>query len=69
VMGATIIELFRRLNEEDGLTVVIVTHDPKIAACTHRTVRVQDGLVVEEERDDVKPEPEPEPQEERKVGE
>jgi len=51
VMGATILELFRRLNEEDGITVVIVTHDPKIAASTHRTVRVQDGRVVEEERE------------------
>jgi putative ABC transport system ATP-binding protein len=51
VMGATIIELFRRLNDEDGITVIIVTHDPKIAAATQRTVRVQDGRVVEEERD------------------
>jgi putative ABC transport system ATP-binding protein len=53
VMGATIIELFRRLNEEDGITVVIVTHDPTIAASTQRTVRVQDGRVLEEPRDDV----------------
>jgi ABC-type glutathione transport system ATPase component len=51
VMGATIIELFRRLNEEDGITVVIVTHDPKISASTHRTVRVQDGRVLEGEHD------------------
>jgi ABC-type lipoprotein export system ATPase subunit len=72
VMGATIIELFRRLNDEDGITVVIVTHDPKIAASTQRTVRVQDGRVIEQGRDDAEPagpsaaaaddaEPEPEP--------
>lgn len=47
VMGKAIIELFRRLNEEDGITLVVVTHDPKIAASTQRTVRVQDGLVLE----------------------
>jgi ABC-type lipoprotein export system ATPase subunit len=55
VMGANIIELFRRLNEEDGITVVIVTHDPKISASTHRTVRVQDGRVLEGEHDDEAP--------------
>ncbi len=58
-MGATILALFRRLNEEDGITVVIVTHDPKIAASTHRTVRVQDGKVIEEDRDDAPAAPEP----------
>ena len=52
VMGANIIELFRRLNEEDGITVVIVTHDPKIAASTKRTVRVQDGKVLEQDQHD-----------------
>lgn len=46
-MGRTIMDLFVRLNEEDGITVVIVTHDPKIAASTARTVRVQDGKVLE----------------------
>jgi ABC-type lipoprotein export system ATPase subunit len=55
VMGATIIDLFRRLNEEDGITVVIVTHDPKISASTQRTVRVQDGRVLEGEHDDEAP--------------
>jgi putative ABC transport system ATP-binding protein len=62
VMGATIIALFRRLNEEDGITVVIVTHDPKISASTHRTVRVQDGHVLEGEREEPAPE-EPAPEE------
>ncbi len=52
VMGASIIDLFRQLNEEDGITVVIVTHDPKISASTQRTVRVQDGRVLEGEHDE-----------------
>ena len=46
-MGRTIMELFGRLNEEDQITVVVVTHDPKIAGSTHRTVRVEDGCVLE----------------------
>lgn len=46
-MGQAIMDLFARLNEEDGITVVIVTHDPKISAATQRTVRVQDGRVLE----------------------
>ena len=46
-MGAIIMELFGRLNREDGITVVIVTHDPRIATATDRTVRVEDGKVLE----------------------
>ena len=51
-MGAAIMDLFCRLNREDGITVVIVTHDPRIASATHRRVRVQDGRVLEDEGDD-----------------
>ena len=46
-MGDAIIELFSQLNRDDGITVVLVTHDPKIAASTSRTVQVKDGKVVE----------------------
>lgn len=64
VMGRAIIELFRRLNDEDGITLVVVTHDPQIAASTQRTVRVQDGLVLEGADDEPAPrkdEPDDEP--------
>ena len=37
--------LFRALNEDKGVTVVIVTHDPEVARATNRVVRIQDGLV------------------------
>jgi putative ABC transport system ATP-binding protein len=44
-----IMQLLRSLNRE-GQTFVIVTHDPRVAAQTHRTVYLQDGQVVREER-------------------
>ncbi|MGQ9458227.1 MAG: ABC transporter ATP-binding protein [Anaerolineae bacterium] len=47
--GAEIVDLFRRLNEEQGITVVFVTHDPDVAACSRRIVRLHDGQIVADE--------------------
>lgn len=44
-----IFDLFRRLNEEMGLTIVIVTHDNKIAKMVQRVVRIQDGKISSEQ--------------------
>ena len=43
--GAEILAILRRLNQEQGLTIVMVTHDLKIAAQADRTVRLAEGLV------------------------
>lgn len=40
-----IMQLFRQLNEE-GVTIVLVTHDQDIADCARRIVRVRDGRIV-----------------------
>ena len=48
--GKEIIDLLKRLNEEKGITLVIVTHDPYIAGITDRTVYLKDGRIVKEER-------------------
>jgi ABC-type lipoprotein export system ATPase subunit len=40
-----ILDMFRRLNAEEGLTVLLVTHDPNVAATAPRAVRMKDGLV------------------------
>ena len=45
--GAAVIELFRTLNERDGITVIIVTHDPRIADSTPRKILVADGSLTE----------------------
>ncbi len=41
-----ILNLFRKLNEERGITTVIVTHDAEVCDYTKRTIHVKDGVVV-----------------------
>ncbi len=40
-----VMTLLSELNHQ-GITIVLVTHDPTIAAQTHRIIRVQDGAIV-----------------------
>jgi len=40
-----IMNLFKRLNAEEGITIVVITHDPKIAEQCKRKVTIQDGVV------------------------
>jgi putative ABC transport system ATP-binding protein len=44
-VGQEIIDLLLNLNRESGTTLIIVTHDPKVAAQAGRTIHVQDGVV------------------------
>jgi predicted ABC-type transport system involved in lysophospholipase L1 biosynthesis ATPase subunit len=43
-----IIDLLRRLSRTEGLSIVLVTHDPEIAAGADRVVRMSDGRVIED---------------------
>ena len=48
--AAEIIALLHELNEREGQTFIVVTHDPLVAESTDRTVYLQDGMIVREER-------------------
>ncbi len=43
-----VLRMLQRLNEEEGLTVIIVTHDEAVARHVKRIIRVKDGVIVEE---------------------
>ena len=48
--GAQIVALFDRLNR-DGTAVVVVTHDPAVAARARRTIQMRDGAIVDDSGD------------------
>jgi putative ABC transport system ATP-binding protein len=43
--GVEIMHLLKELNQEHGLTLLVVTHDPEVAAFADRVVRLRDGQV------------------------
>ena len=47
--GERIVELFERLNREQGITIVMVTHDPDFALRASRQITLKDGRIVADE--------------------
>jgi putative ABC transport system ATP-binding protein len=41
-----IMQLFRKLNDERGITIMLVTHEPEVAAYAKRTVTFRDGHIL-----------------------
>ncbi len=41
-----VLQMFERLNSEDGITIIMVTHDPKVAGHAKRVIRLDDGLIL-----------------------
>ena len=48
VNGEKVLELLLTRNSEAGTTLVLVTHDPQVAALAHRKIVLRDGMVVED---------------------
>ncbi|MCX6571870.1 MAG: ABC transporter ATP-binding protein [Candidatus Aminicenantes bacterium] len=48
--SSDIMNIFKTLNEEKGMTMVMVTHEPDIAAWARKRIYLLDGLIVREER-------------------
>jgi len=48
--SAEIMAIFQRLNQEQGITIVLVTHEHDIAAYARRVIHIRDGLVQSDER-------------------
>jgi len=44
-----IMNLFRKLNEENGITIILVTHEPDVAAYAKRVVHFRDGMILSDE--------------------
>ena len=47
--GAEVMGIFKRLNEERGITIILVTHEPEIAEHTRRIVHLYDGKIISDE--------------------
>jgi putative ABC transport system ATP-binding protein len=45
--GAEIMDLLRRLNREQGVTLLLVTHDPEAASFADRIIQLRDGQISE----------------------
>jgi putative ABC transport system ATP-binding protein len=45
--GTQVLELFRKLAKQEGRSMLIVTHDPKVRQISDRVVRIRDGVLID----------------------
>ena len=42
-----VLQMFQQLNQEEGITIIIVTHDPNVARHARRIIGISDGIIVD----------------------
>ena len=47
--GEDVIELFKQLNREDGITLLVITHEERVSSATDRCIHLEDGHVISED--------------------
>ncbi|MDR1915370.1 MAG: ABC transporter ATP-binding protein [Synergistaceae bacterium] len=45
-----IMKLFQELNEEEGITIILVTHEPDVASYAKRIIHFRDGVIISDEK-------------------
>lgn len=54
VTGRLIMDLFHKLNREENLTIVLITHSNELAGETERIITLKDGIITKEIKGDIK---------------
>jgi ABC-type lipoprotein export system ATPase subunit len=44
-----VLAMFQQLNREEGITIILVTHDPMVARHARRTIHISDGVIVDDD--------------------
>jgi ABC-type lipoprotein export system ATPase subunit len=42
-----VLKMFQQLNQEEGITIILVTHDPNVARYARRIIGISDGVIVD----------------------
>jgi ABC-type lipoprotein export system ATPase subunit len=42
-----VLAMFQVLNQKEGITIIMVTHDANVALCAQRVIRIHDGMIVD----------------------